>query len=54
MWNYFWAFVGIAGAIAGVALLVFLQIRGHAEHEAEEAAREYFDATGRWPDEPAS
>jgi hypothetical protein len=54
VWNWFWAIVGIGGAFAGVALIVYLQWRGPADHEAEEAARAHFDATGRWPDEPAS
>jgi hypothetical protein len=51
VWNWFWAIVGIAGAFAGVGVLVYLQWRGPTEHEAEEAARAHFDATGRWPDE---
>ena len=54
MWDWFWAIVGIAGAFAGVALLVYLQWRGPTEYEREEDARAYFDRTGRWPDEPAA
>jgi protein-S-isoprenylcysteine O-methyltransferase Ste14 len=41
-----------------VALIVWminwmfrLSIRSNAEREDEERAREYFDRTGRWPDE---
>ena len=41
-----------------VALIVWmlnwmyrLSIRSNEEREAEERAREYFDRTGRWPDE---
>ena len=48
------AVVGIAGAFAGVALLVYLQARGTGDREEEDAARAHFDRTGRWPDEPAS
>ena len=35
-----WAVISVIGAIAGIGLI-----------EAEEAAREHFDRTGRWPDE---
>jgi hypothetical protein len=28
-----------------------LSIRSNEEREGEERAREYFDRTGRWPDE---
>ena len=54
VWNWFWAVVGVAGALAGIGLIVYLQWRGPSDHEAEEAARAYFDRTGHWPDEPAS
>ena len=51
MWAWFWAIVGVLGSLVSVALLVYLQWRGHAGHEREEAARAHFDRTGRWPDE---
>ena len=53
----------VAGAgvvLLGVALMVFLinwlfrlSVESNREREVEEAAREYFDRTGRWPDEDA-
>jgi protein-S-isoprenylcysteine O-methyltransferase Ste14 len=42
-----------------VALIVWminwmyrLSVRSNQDREQEECAREYFDRTGRWPDEP--
>jgi hypothetical protein len=49
-----WAIVAIVGGIAGIALIVYLQAQGPRQHQAEDAAREYFDRTGRWPDEPTN
>jgi hypothetical protein len=43
--------IGVVGSIAGIALIVYLQAQGSRQHEAEDAAREQFDRTGRWPDE---
>ncbi len=44
-------------ASAGVAFLaiialVFVPALGNRDRDREEAAREFFDAHGRWPDEP--
>jgi hypothetical protein len=43
--------IGVVGSIAGIALLVYLQVQGSRQYEAEDAAREHFERTGRWPDE---
>jgi hypothetical protein len=46
----------IIGAGSSIWLMNFLWrigISGDDEREAEAAAREHYDATGRWPDEPA-
>ena len=45
------AVISVIGALAGIGLIAYLQAKGPREHEAEEAAREHFDRTGRWPDE---
>jgi hypothetical protein len=47
-----WGIIGVVGSFAGVAVIVYLQARGPRERAAEDAAREHFDRTGRWPDEP--
>jgi hypothetical protein len=46
-----WAVIAVAGSLAGVGLIVYLQASGHRDRDAEDAAREHFDRTGRWPDE---
>jgi hypothetical protein len=38
-------------ALAAVASIAVVAGRGHGDRDAEEAAREHFTATGRWPDE---
>lgn len=46
--------LGIVGAGIAVWLLSFfyrIGASGEKERDAEEAAREYFDRHGRWPDE---
>jgi hypothetical protein len=48
-----WSVVGIVGGVAGIAVLVWAARVGPAERAAEEAARDFYDAHGRWPDEPA-
>jgi hypothetical protein len=49
--DWFWGIVGVVGSIAGISLIVYLQAQGHRDRDAEDAAREHFDRTGRWPDE---
>jgi hypothetical protein len=46
-----WAPISVIGGIAGIGLIVYLQAQGPREHAREDAAREHFDRTGRWPDE---
>ena len=38
-------------ALAAVASIAVAAGRGHGDRDAEEAAREHFTRTGRWPDE---
>jgi hypothetical protein len=35
-------------------VLVWVAARGHAERDAEDAARRHYDAHGRWPDDDAA
>jgi hypothetical protein len=47
-----WAMcLGSAGAVLLLNVLFRYGAKGDTEREAEEAAREYFDAHGHWPDE---
>jgi hypothetical protein len=41
----------VAGGAASIFVLVWFAARGHAERDAEDAAREHYDAHGRWPDD---
>ena len=51
MLDVIWAVISVIGALAGIGLIAYLQAKGPREHEAEEAAREHFDRTGRWPED---
>ncbi len=48
-----WSVVGILGGAAGIAVLVWAARNGHDDRDAEDAARDFYDLHGRWPDEPA-
>ncbi len=45
-----WVTVGLA--LASVPALVLIIRTGHGERHDEDDARAFFDAHGRWPDEP--
>lgn len=38
-------------ALAAVASIAVVAGLGHGDRDAEDAARDHFTATGRWPDE---
>ena len=40
------------GGAASIVVLARFAGAGHADRDAEDAAREFFDAHGHWPDEP--
>lgn len=46
-----WGIAGTAGAVASIVLLVWIAAKGHADRHAEDAAREFYDVHGHWPDE---
>ena len=43
--------LGVAASILLLNVLYRVGVSGDRERDREEAAREYFDAHGRWPDE---
>ena len=45
-----WGVIGTLGAIASIALLVWIASKGHSDRAAEDAAREFYDRHGHWPD----
>ncbi len=40
-------------ALLTIVALIWVTTRGDRERDDEDAARAYFDAHGRWPDDPA-
>jgi hypothetical protein len=46
-----WGIIGTLGAIVSIALLVWIAAKGHSDRRAEDAAREFYDLHGHWPDE---
>ena len=43
--------IGVAGSILLLNVLYRVGVSGDRERDEEEAARDYFDEHGRWPDE---
>jgi hypothetical protein len=46
-----WGIIGLAGSVLAVGVLLWVAAKGHAERHAEDAAREFFDRHGHWPDD---
>jgi hypothetical protein len=46
-----WDIAAVAAAFIVVIWFAWFVTRGDPEREEEDAAREYFDRHGRWPDE---
>ena len=46
-----WGIIGTLGAIGAVGALLWVAAKGHSDRHAEDAAREYFDRHGHWPDD---
>ena len=47
-----WSYVALALGTAMCGVVLYFLVRGDGDDRAkEEAAREYFDAHGHWPDE---
>ena len=46
-----WAVVAVILALAMCAAVVYFLITGRHDRDDDEAAREYFDVHGHWPDE---
>jgi len=48
-----WSVIGIVGGAVGVVVLLWASRTGVADRAEEDAARDFYDEHGRWPDEPA-
>lgn len=51
VWGALGEVAAVLAALALVALLVYLSVSSGGDREREEAAREEFERTGRWPDD---
>jgi uncharacterized membrane protein len=51
MGELIWSIIAIAGAILVVVVIFYFLITGRNDRDDDEAAREYFDRHGHWPDE---
>ncbi len=41
----------MVGGFASIAFLAWFAGRGHGDRDEEDAARDFYDAHGHWPDE---
>jgi hypothetical protein len=48
-----WSIIGVAGAILLIVVILWALATGRGDRDREEAARQFFDEHGRWPDESA-
>ncbi len=46
-----WSALAVVGSLAAIGWLVWIGATGDREREEEEAARDFFDLHGHWPDE---
>ena len=51
MFYEIYTYISIVLAIGMCLVVLYLLVKKDDEREKEEAAREYFDAHGHWPDE---
>jgi hypothetical protein len=47
-----WIVIAVVGGFGMVAVVLYFMLNEGGDREQDEAAREYFDAHGHWPDEP--
>jgi hypothetical protein len=46
-----WSVIAVLGAILVVVVIFYFLITGRHDRDDDEAARDYFDEHGHWPDE---
>ena len=47
-----WSIIGVLGAILLIVVILWSLATGRGDRDREEAAREFYDEHGHWPDEP--
>lgn len=43
--------MAVVGGVGSIVVLAWFAARGHADRDEEDAAREFYDRHGHWPDE---
>ena len=51
MFYEIWSYIALALSMGMCGVILYFLFRKDDDREREEAAREYFDAHGHWPDE---
>ena len=46
-----WSIIALIGAMLVIGMIAYFIATGRDDRDKDEAAREYFDAHGHWPDE---
>ena len=46
-----WSAIAVIGGVGSIVVLARFAGAGHAERDQEDAARDFYDRHGRWPDE---
>ena len=49
-----WSVIALLGCFVVVGMILYALLTGRDDRDKEEAAREYFDEHGHWPDEAPS
>jgi hypothetical protein len=49
-----WSIIAVIASLGVCGVVVYYLITGRSDRDREEAAREYFDEHGHWPDEAPS
>ena len=49
-----WSIIALLGAVLVVGMIAYFIATGRDDRDKDEAAREYFDEHGHWPDESPS
>ncbi len=46
-----WSTLAVVGGLGSIAVLAWYAGRGHGDRDDEDAARDFYDRHGHWPDE---
>lgn len=49
-----WSLIAVLGGFGTIAVIAWFLVTGRHDRDEEQAAREYYEQHGRWPDERPS